>query len=131
MLVREIRAETATIRDRQKELIECVGRVEREVVNLHVDFAGMHLRLDNINRRLDRVERPLDLVDESTISRQKIRARKFKRSRRRDLDCLHRHAPSQSRRLRCRIIRPTPMQRADAPENPAAYLFIVAENLTA
>jgi hypothetical protein len=81
MLVREIRAETATIRDRQKELIECVGRVEREVANLHVDFAGMPLRLDNINRRLDRVERPLDLVDESSISRQRIHARKFERSR--------------------------------------------------
>jgi tetrahydromethanopterin S-methyltransferase subunit G len=61
--LREIRAEIATIRDRQEELIERVGRVEREVANLHVDFAGMHLRLDNIGRRLDRIERRLDLVD--------------------------------------------------------------------
>ena len=50
------------------EVIEGLGRVERELANLHVDFAGMHVRIDNVNQRLDRVERRLELVDESASS---------------------------------------------------------------
>lgn len=52
-MLRDIRGAITTLAERQEELIERVGRVEREVANLHVDFAGMHLRLDNINRRLE------------------------------------------------------------------------------
>ncbi len=68
-MLRGIRADISTMRERQEELILRVSRLEREVANLHVDFAGMHVRLDNIAQRLDRVERRLDLVDEKEISR--------------------------------------------------------------
>ena len=63
-MLRAIRADITTVRDRQEELIERVGLIECEVANLHTDFAGMNLRLDNIDRRLDRVERRLDRVNE-------------------------------------------------------------------
>lgn len=46
-----------------EEVILRLGRVEREVVNLHGDFANQSIRLDNLSDRLDRIERRLDLVE--------------------------------------------------------------------
>jgi hypothetical protein len=45
------------------EVILRLGRLDREVANLHGDFAGMSLRLDNLDQRVSRVERDLDLID--------------------------------------------------------------------
>jgi hypothetical protein len=38
------------------------GRLEREVVGLHGDFAGLSVRLDNLDRRVGRIERRLELI---------------------------------------------------------------------
>jgi len=64
-LLRAIRADITTIRERQEELILRVSRLEREVANLHADFATISLRIDNLDRRVERIERRFELVNES------------------------------------------------------------------
>jgi chromosome segregation ATPase len=56
-MLRAIRADIATLRDRQEELIDRVGRVEREIAtlrreiaDLHGDFASLSGRIDNLGR---------------------------------------------------------------------------------
>jgi hypothetical protein len=39
------------------EVIDRLGRVEREVANLHGDFASLSTRLDTLDRRVARIER--------------------------------------------------------------------------
>jgi hypothetical protein len=41
-LLREIRGDTTALVNHQSKLIERIGRLEREVTNLHVDFASVH-----------------------------------------------------------------------------------------
>lgn len=79
-LLREIRGEIATVRERQDELILRVSRVEREtanlrmeIANLHGDFATLSVRLDNLDRRLAQLLELTSniydcMVDESTGS---------------------------------------------------------------
>jgi cell division protein FtsB len=64
-LLRAIRAKLDDHDRKLDELIVRVGRLEREIVNLHADFATISLRIDNLDRRVERIERRLDLVDES------------------------------------------------------------------
>jgi hypothetical protein len=65
-MLRAIRAKLDEHDQKFDELILRVGRMEREIANLHVDFATISLRLDNLDRRVGRIERRLELVDEST-----------------------------------------------------------------
>ena len=46
-----------------EEVILRLGRVEREIANLHGDFAGLSRRLDNLDQRVSRIERRLELND--------------------------------------------------------------------
>jgi len=46
------------------ELVQRVGRLEAEVLSLHVEFAGISARLDRHETRLDRIERKLSLTVE-------------------------------------------------------------------
>ena len=67
-LLRGIRAKLDEHDQKFEEVITRLGRVEREVANLHGDFAGLSVRMDNLDRRVGRIERRLDLVDESASS---------------------------------------------------------------
>jgi len=58
---REMTDEQAHVRRVLEELVARIGRLEREIANLHVDFAQMQTRIDHVNARLDRVERRLGL----------------------------------------------------------------------
>ena len=49
---------------RLDELVQRVGRLEAEVLSLHVEFAGISARLDRHETRLDRIERKLSLTVE-------------------------------------------------------------------
>ena len=40
-----------------------LSRLEREVANLHGDFATLSERIDRVEERLERIERRLDLVE--------------------------------------------------------------------
>jgi hypothetical protein len=57
-----ILGELSQIREKLDEVILCVGKLERQVAELHVDNAIIHQRLDNLDQRITRVERRLDLV---------------------------------------------------------------------
>jgi len=65
-MLRAIRAEQAAQREKLDEIIVRLGRLEREVVGLHADFAGLSVRLDNLDRRVGRIEQILELVDVPT-----------------------------------------------------------------
>ena len=62
-LLRAIRAEQSAQREKLDEIIDRLGRLEREVAGLHVDYAGLSVRLDNLDRRVGRIERRLELTD--------------------------------------------------------------------
>jgi len=59
--LRHIRDRVDSIDTTVKELRDRMGRVEREVAGLHVDFASLSGRLDTLSDRVDRIERRLDL----------------------------------------------------------------------
>jgi hypothetical protein len=42
-----------------------LGRIEREVVNLHQDFAGRFVRIDGVGDRLTGIERRIGLIEAS------------------------------------------------------------------
>jgi septal ring factor EnvC (AmiA/AmiB activator) len=69
-LLRSIRSEQATQREKLDEIIGRIGALEREVASLHlriaeikVDFASLSARLDNLDRRVARIEQRLEIVD--------------------------------------------------------------------
>ena len=62
-MLRAIRAEQATQREKLDKIIVRLGRLEREVAGLHGDYAGLSVRLDNLDRRVGRIEQRLALVD--------------------------------------------------------------------
>ena len=65
-MLRAIRAEQTAQREKLDEIIVRLGRLEREVAGLHVDYAGLSVRLDNLDRRVGRIERRLELADVPT-----------------------------------------------------------------
>lgn len=65
-LLRAIRAEQSAQREKLDEIIDRLGRLEREVAGLHVDYAGLSIRLDNLDRRVGRIEQRLELVEVPT-----------------------------------------------------------------
>jgi hypothetical protein len=65
-MLRAIRAEQAPQREKLDEIIVPLGKLEREVVGLHADYAGLSVRLDNLDRRVGRIEQILELVDVPT-----------------------------------------------------------------
>lgn len=66
-LLRAIRAEQSTQREKLDEIITRLGRLEREVAGLHADYAGLSVRLDNLDRRVARIEQRLELVEVPTL----------------------------------------------------------------
>lgn len=64
-MLRAIRGKLDEHDQKFEEIIIRLGRVEREIANLHGDFAGLSVRMDNLDRRVGRIERRLDLVDEN------------------------------------------------------------------
>ena len=48
------------------EVITRLGRLEREVANLHIDFAGLSLRIDHLDQRVAPIDRRLDFVEDPT-----------------------------------------------------------------
>ncbi len=69
-MLRGIRAEQATQREKLDEIIGRLGAVEREVASLNlriaemkVDLANLSLRLDHLDRRVGRIEQRLELVE--------------------------------------------------------------------
>lgn len=58
-MLRGIRAEQSTHRDKLGEIIVRLGRLEREIAGLHADYAGLSIRLDNLDRRVGRIEHRL------------------------------------------------------------------------
>jgi predicted nuclease with TOPRIM domain len=66
-LLRAIRAEQSTQREKLDEIITRLGRLEREVAGLHADYAGLSVRLDNLDRRVGRIEQRLELVEVPTL----------------------------------------------------------------
>ena len=62
-MLRAIRAEQATQREKLDKIIVRLGRLEREVAGLHGDYAGLSVRLDNLDRRVGPIEQRLALVD--------------------------------------------------------------------
>ena len=65
-MLRAIRAEQTAQREKLDEIISRLGRLEREVAGLHVDYAGLSVRLDNLDRRVARIELRLELVETPT-----------------------------------------------------------------
>jgi archaellum component FlaC len=66
LVLAHLRAIRGTLDDhtrRFEEIILRLGRVEREIANLHTDFATLSLRLDRLDERVSRIERRLDLVE--------------------------------------------------------------------
>jgi hypothetical protein len=61
-MLRAIRTEQAAQREKLDEIIDRLGRIEREVAGLHADYAGLAIRLDNLDRPVGRIERRLELV---------------------------------------------------------------------
>jgi predicted nuclease with TOPRIM domain len=66
-MLRAIRAEQSAQREKLDEIIVRLGRLEREVAELHVDYAGLSVRLDNLDRRVGRIEQRLELIDVPTV----------------------------------------------------------------
>lgn len=62
-MLRAIRAEQGAQREKLDEIIDRLGRLEREIAGLHSDYAGLSVRLDNLDRRVGRIERRLELVE--------------------------------------------------------------------
>jgi uncharacterized protein (UPF0335 family) len=57
----EFTSAQATLQHQLSEIITRLARLEREVANLHVDFADLSSRLDALNLRVTRIERRLEL----------------------------------------------------------------------
>ena len=62
-MLRAIRAEQSAQREKLDEIIVRLGRLEREIADLHSDYAGLSVRLDNLDRRVARIEQRLELVE--------------------------------------------------------------------
>ena len=62
-MLRAIRAEQSAQGEKLDEIIDRLGRLEREVAGLHSDYAGLSVRLDNLDRRVGRIERRLELAE--------------------------------------------------------------------
>ena len=44
------------------EVKERLGRMEREIANLHGDFAALTVRMDGLELRIEHIERRFDIV---------------------------------------------------------------------
>ena len=60
--LRRIDEKVDALRQDVIELKERVGRVEREIANLHGDFASLAVRMDRLELPVERIERRLDIV---------------------------------------------------------------------
>ncbi len=61
--LRAIRSDLVTLGQGQRELINRVGRLERQVADLHPDYASLSIRLDRLDGRVERIEQRLTLAD--------------------------------------------------------------------
>jgi septal ring factor EnvC (AmiA/AmiB activator) len=69
-MLRAIRAEQTSQREKLDEIIHRLGALEREVASLNLriaeikaDFANLSVRLDNLDRRVGRIELRLELAE--------------------------------------------------------------------
>lgn len=60
--LRRIDEKVDALRQDMIEVKERIGRVEREVANLHGDFATLSIRMDRLELRIERIERRLEIV---------------------------------------------------------------------
>jgi len=60
--LRHIRQKVDTIEEGQAELRDRVGRLERNVADLHGDFAGISGRIDRLDSSVSEIRRRLDLA---------------------------------------------------------------------
>lgn len=59
---KHIRRKVDGLSDGMTDLTERVGRLERNVADLHGDFARLSARLDRLDERVGRIEDRLDLI---------------------------------------------------------------------
>ncbi len=65
LVLEHLKAIRSTLDDHGRQFVELtnrMGRVEREIANLHTDFASLSVRLDGQNPCLERIEKRLELA---------------------------------------------------------------------